>query len=714
MSIITSLLAKKETKEYFLLLALEEHRIQAAICQLSGNVVTIKGTGESEFVVGGNEIEAADIAISMAEKTLPNTLLAEKVVFAVPQSFLSDDKIRPEKLLHLKKITKELNLVPHGFIEYPSAISFHLEKEDASPPTLLLIHVTSQQLIFSLFRVGKIQQNIIVPRTSTLSSDFEAAMPQFNAEILPSRIMLYDESTDEQLEILKEELLRFPWNKYSIFLHTPKIEIFPHDKVIFALVEAAAGSFMKTFTPEQTAETEKEEPSLPKTKEESQETNESFGFVKEKEAVSEKEKKTEEIPDQLSRPVMKTEVAENIIIPQKPAFAFPKLSFSLPQFPISSLAKTFLPLIGTVAIFFLLLYYLLGVYPKAIIYLIVYPQTATQQMKVTFTTKESKNEPGGNAILATPISDEITGSKTMVTTGKNNIGEKASGEVVIYNKTVSSKTFPKGTILQTGDLKFTLDNDGSIASASDTGEGLSFGKTTAKVTAYTIGPESNISDNHAFTFKDFPQTSYTAKNNSAFSGGTSREVASVSSEDQSELEKSLTNELISKVKQQSFTKIPAGEKLISSLITTNATSKKFSSGIGSEAKELTLTLTIKISTYSYKEDDLAAIAQQSLPTAPTGFTLDSKRTNIMISETKIDKNGQIEALTNITAYFLPEVENDKIKAKLTGKTYQQAASILETTKSIAGVRIVKETDLPFFGNRLPFSSNNITLQVAAN
>ena len=63
MSLLTQILPKKEPKEYFLTLGVEEYHVRAAACEVLGDEITILGTGESDFGDDIDEIEAIDIAI---------------------------------------------------------------------------------------------------------------------------------------------------------------------------------------------------------------------------------------------------------------------------------------------------------------------------------------------------------------------------------------------------------------------------------------------------------------------------------------------------------------------------------------------------------------------------------------------------------------------------------------------------------------------------
>lgn len=727
MSLIEQILPKKEDKKCFLVLCVGENRFSAATASVSQNEVKIIGTGESEFSEENQEIEACDIAISTAEKELGENILIEKVVFGLPVSFIEGEKIKPEYLKRLKKISRELSLKPHGFIEHPQAIAFYLEKKEESPPTLILISVDKKQLTFSFIRVGKIEKNFIIKRTGSFTSDFEEAITHFKSEILPSRILICDKIRNrEQIEIFREELLSFPWHKHSSFLHTPKIEILEESTLLNALVETAGGSIIKELHLDQKEEEKKSEKTkLEETKEESSPKIDKevdiFGFVKgrdislptEKETPKrqEKEKLTKaDSTDQLAKELPQKKITNKIT--EILSFLNPKnIPFSLPSFSFS--LGPFFTLLGTVVISIVFLSLFFWLYPKTTVNLIIYPLVSSKQIEVVFTTNPDKKEERENIIPANTALLEINGEKSLSVTGKKKIGEAASGEITLYNKTLESKAFSKDTILIGNDLKFTLDNEVNIASASDTGEGLTFGKAIVKITAVGIGPEGNLANGANFSIKDLPQSSYYAKAKQNLSGGSSREVSSVSTVDQNHLLIALSEELTSKAKKELTQKLSPGEKLLDSSIEKKVISKKFNKEIGEQAKEVNLSLSLQTSALVFNEKDLIELAKDRFSSPQSGFTLDREKTQVKIDSAQTDKSGDILAKVTISAYFYPETNKEKIKREIAGKSFSQAAEHVSTIKYIGGIKITRENSLPFLTEKLPFNQENISITISS-
>lgn len=231
------------------------------------------------------------------------------------------------------------------------------------------------------------------------------------------------------------------------------------------------------------------------------------------------------------------------------------------------------------------------------------------------------------------------------------------------------------------------------------------------VTALNIGPESNIPLNTPLIIKDQPESAMTAKNTQALTGGTSREVSSVSKNDEDNLVSQLTDELITRAKAEMTLHLNPGEKLIDLLTKSEVVQKKSNPPVGSEAKETTLTLSLKITAYSYKEDDLQTLSQQIVVSPPPGFSSDQNQTSVIIDKAELDKTGVIKAKGKISAYFLPNIDLTGIQNKLTSQTKDQVVEYLRTVPFVGGVRMYNDSPFFFLRDRMPFIKNNITVKI---
>lgn len=713
MNLFQKLLSKKDQSKYFLILIIRQETIYAKIIQVDKENVTIIGSGQSKFVPGKDETDAADIAVSAAEKDLPENILTEDVIFALPPDYIDAEKgdIKPDYQERLKKISHDLGLTVRGFVEYHQALVSYLQIKEEAPTSAILIGVYKNQLVISLVRVGKIKKSIFLPRIADLTSDFEKAFNQFSVEILPSRIIFFD--GEKPIEDLRGQLLKYPWHKHSSFLHTPKIEIINSKEINEAIVISVGNSFFDQSNlilrqGQIESDTISKQNTVKKKKD-----RQDFGFVKEQdiaETIIEKEEAKIEQKEKTYQETEQVDAREGkyYLLTTRIASLLKFKKLSLPNMSLFSSLPVF-----WIAIFTILLVFLSSIYwfyPQADVFLIVYPSTSSKQVDVVFTTSSDSN-PSQNIIQAQMTEAEVKGEKSISTTGTTKVGKPASGKIVFYNKTFDSKTFPKGTILQNGQLTFTLDEEIRVASASDTGESIEFGKGEVNVTAATIGPEGNLPENSTFVLKDFPQAQYSAKNTDKFSGGSSREISTVSKQDQENILSQLSEELIASGRQKLIESLSSGQRLIESSITTSEKNKQFSHQPGDETREVTLNLTLTVSLLSYKNPDLDQIANEVNLTIPEGFIIESKKTNITNYQFSQEDKESIKATANITILSRPEIDLNNLKARLKGKTYSDASKLLAEIAYIGGVEIIDKKNLPLFNNRLPLNGNNIEIKV---
>jgi len=181
-------------------------------------------------------VEAADGSLSNAATTLAEDAVEpSKVVFGLSPIFLDNGEIRKEYMEVLKKLSKELELNPAGFVVIPEAI-IHLLKSQEGLTNAILVGITEENLEISLVQSGKNIGTVEVGRSMSVGSDIAeglARMPQ--GVPYPTRILLYDHKAAD-LEEAQQSLLNVDWEKQGItFLHTPRVDILEDGAIVSAV-----------------------------------------------------------------------------------------------------------------------------------------------------------------------------------------------------------------------------------------------------------------------------------------------------------------------------------------------------------------------------------------------------------------------------------------------------------------------------------------------
>ncbi|MBI2611817.1 hypothetical protein HYW54_03675 [Candidatus Gottesmanbacteria bacterium] len=713
MSIVDRFLPKEKEPEYLLLLKIGVEKIVAIIWEVKNEKVIIIGRGEASFAEE-DIIDATDQAITSAEKKLPEGKLVEKVIFGLPFDYIQSEAIKPPLLTKLKELTKALGLTPLGFIEIPQALSSYLSKKEDSPVSALLVGINKKTISVSFLRVGKIFETKTTVRTEHVITDIEKTLKEFtHADVLPSRILLYDD--EESLEVISEELMKYPWHtKSSSFLHIPKIGILKTDDIIDSLISAASGEITKHFDKETKPEVEEESTESPAVSEQPKskaakddtEGAESMGFVMDVD-VAEKVDKEETAP---AEPEVEPETEEEkksslAFLAKLPSFGFPAIAGRKKWIVIVVIA--FIIIVGG------------GVYafwqvPKATVTLIVGAQTMGKDLEITVDPEASNVDTEKLIIPGRLIEVPVNSEKTMETTGEKNVGSPAKGKVTVFNKTTSKNSLSKGTVLIADNLRFSIDSEIEIASASDTGEGLTFGKIETNATAQVIGPNGNISKDTQFTLADYSSTEFSARAEGNFSGGTSRQVSAVSKEDRDKLLSILTKELTSQSESELRTQLQSDELLLDNSLEVDVTSENFDKDVGDEGSELTLKLSGDLTGIAYKKDDLNAISKAYLAeNVPTGYNFSPDRARLSARNIEINDDGTVKVSANLRTSLLPDVSLDEIRRQISGKTIEEVQEYLAGRDQIVGVELNIDTPFPFEKEKLPRNVENIKITIAA-
>lgn len=740
---------KKEARvESFLAVKISATNVTAAVWTVRDVKVEIGvvGMGKIERADFGELLKATDKAVSMALGG--GQEVTDKVVFALPYHFVSEGKVIPEKLRDLRRLCKELDLQPVGFVSLIEALENFYKETEGAPLTAILIGVDGENGILSMYRAGKNLGNVpIAMNEGNIGEGMEEAFKRFmEAEVLPSRIILYDGKSD--LEAAAKKITAYPWTQKAAFLHFPKVEVMPSEMVVKAVAVAGGreqGGKYEMQNDELSMKNEKEEVVEAKPienletlegeakaggEEELQEVSaEEAGFVlsgmeqtmrvggtEEAELGGLREIVREEV-DRVEPKVVKNTLKEMQMKIQQVITGFRNKVRAERPVERAGNGRKLPPVAGILLMVLVLAVAIIGgasVYllPKAMVIVALSPKSFDHQMEVTVITGGS--QASGSAVLPGDFV-EVTeiGTKKGVASGSKLVGEKAKGSVTIYGVS-GAKTFPSGTAITSPEgLKFTLDQDAAVAS----GDAITPATTTVAVTAADIGSNYNLAGSSRFGVGKYSASEYLAKSSSNFSGGSSHQATVVTKDDQNRLLATLSAELSGRALGDLAAKVGSGQSLLPNAVTQTVTKKRFSKDVDSEADTVSLDLTVDFRGVVFsKEEMLRLFATQYAGDIPAGYILSTDKAQAEVKTAKTDKAGNMILTARVAGDLLPTIDGENIMTQIRGQSWRTAEKKIRELPGVSGVSLeVKPRILETVVEKwLPWKKENLSLVTVAD
>jgi len=653
--------SSKKQKEFYLGIFLKEDQgIVMIFLKENGRLELVDREKFNYTNSWENLTNDVDEALYKLEKNL-DLEIKKTIIFVY--SHLIDTKIGDIKQVYLQKIKhliKALDLQPMGYIECFEAMSHFLQTGDSSSLTAILVEIDKTQVGIFTYKGGKIESKNILGRTGDIIADLTEGFEEAKKKsMLPARIILYDSGN---LDDTATKILSHRWSS-DFFVQIPKVDILSEDEVINGLMDIF-GEQIKGRAP---------------VKVEENPVQENFGFLI-NDDIGEK-----------SSPVEK-ESEKNFITAPNWKHKFKEMGQKMFKFKFDFSGKIFM-IIGILII-------ALGLFVNEYFF---HKVNLTVYLPTQLLEKNVKLDIDYRLASASAEFSETTN-----TTGKQDIGDKAHGLVTIHNFDEKERTFAKGTVLQNSKLEFVLDADVKVASSSLTADGSAKlpGKTAGNVTASQIGTESNLSKSQRFTFDGLSSATYFAVNDSAFSGGSKKQIQTVSKKDQDELKATVLNKAKNKIPS---IKIESDEAIASSLSKTDFNKINFSKEVGEESSKLTLSATVDTTQYLYsKKLFVDKVSELLEPDVKSDYSLE--KSNISYTTNKISKKD--DALTidaKVRAKAAIKISADDIKKSLLGKKESDIKELLKSQYKIEGYNLDISEPLPIFKNYMPFFVKNIIL-----
>jgi len=725
---------KQPEKGFFLAVEISSETVKSALWTVQEGKTKIIKFGSLQDWDGQNQellLTAADVSISKA--TEASIVEPGGVIFGLPRDWVEKEKIKEEKKELLKYICQKLELKPLGFVVVLESLAAYLKAKEGTPLNAVLIKIQETESLISLVKTGKLRGTKIVGRSQDLAADVKEGLARFNqGEELPARMILFDGPAD--FEEYKQQLISFEWQEELPFLHFPKVESLETNKSIEAVALAGGAEVAKSLGFEIKEKEEGLEKEEAKEEAEAKKTKLQGKPLVVKEELIEPPKKEDKIPEKTSTLEELGFVEEGDItqVQSKPSFSQKNEEMEKEQKPrqkkgkavfknlLVSLRFSLIPGRVSLVIFSALIIFLILVgaglagywyLPRAKVTIYLKPRVLEKRLELVIDSSAERADYEEGVIPGQRKELEVEETRTTEATGKKIVGEEAKGEVTIYNKTEVAKLFSKGAVLVgPGELLFALDEDVQVASRSAEEEGITYGREKTMVTALSIGTESNLEAETQLNFQEYSDSLYSAKTESGFSGGTSREIRVVSAQDRELLLENLKEDLRNRAEADLKKDLTDQERGLTEGMEEETLAADFSAEEGEETDSLQLKLKMNFFPFVCQKTALEEFFIRTVKESiPSDFVFDPQEATIEIEETRIDE-GRAEIVLTGKSYLLPRLDFSEIKKNLTGRYPQATEDYLESLTNFSRAEIEITPKLPEKIRTLPRLTKNIILE----
>lgn len=710
---------KNTTSDSYFGLFLRGDSAVGFIFQISDGQVELVAKEICKFSNGWESV-VDDIDELLAVLENETNIHVDKTIFFVYSYFIDQDtqEIREPYKGIMKKIAKELDLKPLGFIEAHESVKDMIEKRDASPLNGVIIEMDQQHMSIYIYKGGKMIHSDSSARTDSTTDDLHELFNRKKEQyLLPSKVIVYGTShIEKEARLIKEH----PWDE-DIFIQTPRVQMLKGEELLTGLSNTFMLQLERDLEPEALEEEQPDD-----------ELAAAMATEPEEEKPARKKAAKPAIeddgePDEAARMgfVIGEDVTEHSEVKpskksdKKSGFTLPSFTAMLPKFSFPTGATSKAPRVGGVGNGAMKRNIIIGVFAililagagtaeyflhKATIDITLPADTISEDVSLS---ASSGGGDGGFTIDKKSVN--VTIEDKLATSGEREVGEKAKGTVVVNNFEDRALTFKAGTTITSGSLSYTLDSDVTIASASARGNTIEAQVKEVAVTASEIGDEYNIAADKVLSVDGAPSRT-TAVTKGSISGGTKKTLKTISARDIELLEEALEKASKEKANEE-VKKGSAGDLIVlTDLTKVELSNQKYSGEVGTEANEVSVTATAKIEYYAYNEEDLsAAVAAELEKSAPSGFTVDKGSLSYKIREADA-KSNRVELAVSGDATIVKEVDKDQILERIAGKNLDTARDILLREFEAESVEVQSNSSpILILNGMLPFLPKNIEL-----
>lgn len=684
----------------YLSLVITLDRVIALIWAFEEEQVKILGFDRKNLANIDHLLHQAALAIDKAgEKAKVDVA---QTVFGLTSDWCQDGNLSAKSQKLLRKLAEELDLEPQAYVPLATSIDHLLAVEQAPAPNFVAIGIFGEDS-GQVCEIHQMSGGKPVAAKTTQSpvniEKIQALVGQLAPDNkLPPRVVVYGQ---DQSSGLAEKIRQAKWQ--DIFISEPKIDFLDDQALGRSVAYAQAADLLgREPLPQATL--------IAASAKETTKPVDELGFVEGKDILFQETVKEQkrEAKEEYAIEVENPDIARQTAPPSqsfKNSFTeklrlFAKVPTRLLKPDIAKKASIIL---AAIFILIIIASYVAGqTLTRAQVIVKVNAQTLDDEFSANVVSGAGYDA-SLSQIPGQAITESAEGSQKAVTTGSKKIGEKARGEVTVFNWTQQPKSFTQGTtVITKSGLKFTLDEKVEATSAPAAPSGGNFvpGKAKAKVTADGIGPQYNQEPGITFTFTQFDEFSYSAQNEAPISGGSEKQTTVVTQEDMDRLQKALFATVAQKARDQTKNKAQ-GLTLVDDATVVKIEKANFDKKVDEEASLLNLDLKVEANSIVFDQSQLAKlIAETTTGEIPENLTV--RPQDIQIVQSQVARqDSKLQIKGRFKASLVPKFDEDQLKAKISGKSLKEARAAVKEISQVSDVSIHFSPNLLLFDNLPP-------------
>jgi len=256
-----------------------------------------------------------------------------------------------------------------------------------------------------------------------------------------------------------------------------------------------------------------------------------------------------------------------------------------------------------------------------------------------------------------------------------------------------------------------LDNTVTVASASgDIFSGTTPGTTQTTVTAKDLGTDGNEPSGTEFSIGT--DSTVAAKNDNAFSGGTTKNVTVVSESDIASLRSQLLKSVQSSAQQKLEAQADSGSTVLPLIGSPTLSGEVFNHHVDDQATQVSLNASVDYTGMEYADSDLDSFAKTIMKNK---FPQDPNIANNSVKETINDAQQRTSqaatATVSIQAGLLPDINNQDVISLVQKKSLGDARNALGNIPQVQSADITFSPPIPLLPLLFPSLPHHINVTV---